>query len=111
MALWRTAAVCAALALALDALTTAAAPAADIDPDVRRVLARDLRFSTSDLNDLERDKVVKHSIDSQAPGEVAVAGGVRVNASKYAFIARVRDIERFKRIFGHTITLFEECKY
>ena len=21
------------------------------------------------------------------------------------------DIERFKRIFGHTITLFEECKY
>ena len=89
--------MCAALALALAELTTAGAPAPDIDPDVRRVLARDLRFSTTELNDLERDKIVKHSIDSQAPGEVAVAGGVRVHASKYAFIARVRDIERFKR--------------
>jgi len=74
-----------------------AAPANDMDPDVRRVLVNDLHFSTSDLNDLERGKLVKRSVDAPASGEVAVAGAERVNAPKAAFIDRVRDIERFKR--------------
>ncbi|HYM21907.1 MAG TPA: hypothetical protein VEU08_01805, partial [Vicinamibacterales bacterium] len=85
-----TAVLCAALA---------APPAAtfDVDPGVRVVLLSDLHFSTSDLNDLERGKLVKRSVDTPAYGEVAVAGAERIDAQKAAFIDRVRDIERFKR--------------
>ena len=72
-------------------------PASDILPDVRTVLARDLKFSAAELADLERGKVVKHGIETSAPGEVAVVGAVRVKASKAAFLDRVRDIVRFKR--------------
>jgi hypothetical protein len=80
--------------LALAAL--AQTPASDIHPDVRTVLLRDLKFSTAELADLERGEVVKHGIDSTAPGEIAVVGAVRVKASKAAFLERVRDIARFK---------------
>ena len=61
------------------------------------MLTRDLHFSASELNDLEHDKIVKHSVDASAAGEVAVAGAVRIAAAKSAFVDRVRDIERFKR--------------
>ncbi|HEV3141254.1 MAG TPA: hypothetical protein VGY57_12090 [Vicinamibacterales bacterium] len=82
-------ALCAAAAIAISA--------GDIDPDVSAVLSRDLHFSAAELADLERGKIVKHSIDAQAAGEVAVAGAVRIGAPKSAFVGRVRDIERFKR--------------
>jgi hypothetical protein len=75
----------------------AAAPGDDIDPAVRGVLTRNLGFSVNEVNDLARGQIVKHSIDDAAAGEVAVAGGVRVDAPKSAFIDRVRDIERFKQ--------------
>jgi len=74
-----------------------AAAAGDVDPAVRVALVNDLYFSSSDLNDLERGKLVKRSVDTPAYGEVAVAGAERIDAPKAAFIDRVRDIERFKR--------------
>lgn len=69
----------------------------DIDPAVRAVLVRYLRFVTGDFLDLRAGKVVRHSTDAPAPGEVAVAGAVRIRATKEAFLARARDIVAFKR--------------
>ncbi len=74
----------------------AVAQDSDIDLRVRAVLTRHLKFSTEDLEQLRRNRIVKHRIETQTPGEVAVVGAVRVNARKAAFFARVRDIARFK---------------
>jgi hypothetical protein len=85
------------LALACAGTILAAAdPNDDINHDVRAVLTRYLRFTTTELYDLHRGKIVKHSIDTDAPGELPVAGAVRVNVPKKAFLDRVRDIIRFK---------------
>jgi hypothetical protein len=75
----------------------AAAPNPDINPDVRAVLAHDLKFSNDDFAKLERNIVVGHGLDTSAPGEVALAGAVQVHATKAEFFARVRDIARFKQ--------------
>ncbi len=69
----------------------------DLDPRLRDVLVRDLAFSASDLTDLSHGKVVRHSVAARTAGEVAAVGAVRVNAPKAAFLARVRDITRFKQ--------------
>jgi hypothetical protein len=82
--------------LALSAGMLAAAQGSDIHLDVRAVLTRYLSFSTTELADLQRNKVARHGIDTRAPSEVAVVGAVKVNAPKAAFFARVRDIARFK---------------
>jgi hypothetical protein len=84
-------------AIVLSSAVLSAAPASEIDLTVRGVLTRHLRFGAVELVDLEHGKVVKHSIDTDAPGEVAVAGAVRVNVPKTRFLERLRDIERFKR--------------
>ena len=68
----------------------------EIDPAARGVLTRFLRFTAGDLADLQRGRVVKHSLDAKAPGEVAAAAGVRIGAPKTAFLAAARDIVRFK---------------
>jgi hypothetical protein len=68
-----------------------------MDPTIRGVLTRHLKFGVGELDELERGAIVKHSIDTTAPGEIAVAGGVRVNVSKDRFLARLRDIVRFKQ--------------
>ena len=68
----------------------------DIEPAVRAVLTTHLRFSDRELDDVRRGRVAKHGLPSRAPGEVAVAGAVRIGAPKAAFFARVRDIARFK---------------
>jgi hypothetical protein len=73
-----------------------AAAESDIDVAIRGVLTRYLRFTTSELADLQAGKVVKHGLDSTAAGEVGVVGAVRINASKMKFLTRVRDIARFK---------------
>jgi hypothetical protein len=82
---------------AIAAVAFAQAPVPGIAPDVRDVLTRQLRFSNADLADLQRGRIVKHGIDTSAPGEIAVVGAVRVNAPKVLFLDRVRDIVRFKR--------------
>jgi len=68
----------------------------DIDVAIRGVLTRYLRFTTSELTDLQAGKVVRHGLDSTAAGEVGVVGAVRINAPKAKFLTRVRDIARFK---------------
>ena len=68
-----------------------------IAPAVREVLSHDLKFTTVELAELERGKIVKHALDKTAPGEIAVAGGVRVNTTREKFLNRFRDIAQFKR--------------
>ena len=77
------------------ALVAAMGPA--MAPAVGAVLSRDLKFSTVELIDLERGRIVKHTLDKTSPGEVAVAGAVRVNATRETFLSRFRDITQFKR--------------
>jgi hypothetical protein len=83
--------------LVLGFAVLAAVPASDLDPEVRTVLARDLKFSPGEFADLQRGKTVRHTIDTSAPGEVAVAGAIRVDAPKAALLEGLRDIVRFKR--------------
>lgn len=84
--------------VALTCISAALLAAADSDIDVaiRGVLTRYLRFTTSELADLQAGKVVRHGLDSTAPGEVGVVGAVRINTPKTKFLTRVRDITRFK---------------
>ena len=79
------------------AIALAAATASGIAPVIREVLSQDLKFSASELADLERGKIVKRALDKTSPGEIAVAGAVRVNASREKFLNRFRDIAQFKR--------------
>jgi hypothetical protein len=83
------------LALVCTGLCAAAAQLASGGADVRAVLVRDLRFTAADLSDFQR-RVVRHSLPSTAPTELAVAGGVRIGVPKETFFARARDIVRFK---------------
>jgi len=85
-----------ALLFVLCAGSAAAMQTLDMEPDVRAVITQQLKFSASDLADLRRGQIVKHGLPSRAPGEIAVVGAVRVRAPKTAFLARVRDIARFK---------------
>lgn len=79
------------------AVDVAPAPASDLQPELRGLLSRELRFTPADLADLEKGKVVARRLGGSVPGEVAVAGAVRVNVDKEVFIERYRDIERFKK--------------
>ncbi|HMF99454.1 MAG TPA: hypothetical protein VKE96_34375 [Vicinamibacterales bacterium] len=71
-------------------------PAPDIDGGVRDVLMHALQFSASELNDMQRGRAVKHGLDAHAPGEFGVAGGIRIAATKAAFLDAARDIVTFK---------------
>jgi hypothetical protein len=84
-----------AMAIACCAIV-ATAQESGADHDVRTVLTTRLGFNNGELSELSRGQTVKHGLQSRAPGEIAVAGAVRIRASKSAFFARVRDIERFK---------------
>jgi hypothetical protein len=88
--------IAAAALVASVAVLRGAAQAPDLDPEIRAVLMRHLRFSTSELADLARDRVVRHNLDAKTPGEFGVAGGARIGAPKAAFFAAARDIVRFK---------------
>jgi hypothetical protein len=63
-------------------LAHAAGPSSDLQPDLRQLLVRDLRFSAGELAELERGRTAKHTLSATASGEVGVAGGVRVHATK-----------------------------
>lgn len=80
---------------ALAALALAAA-LAEVDPAVRGVLTRYLKFSAADVADLQRDRTVKHNLDARSPGEFGVAGATRIHALKADFLAAARDITHFK---------------
>jgi hypothetical protein len=83
---------------ALAATLVAANPSgSDLQPELRKLLVGDLKFSADDLSDLENGKIVKHALPATASGEVAAVGGVRIRASKDRFAAAYRDIVRFKK--------------
>jgi hypothetical protein len=75
---------------------TAPPETSDMDPAVRAVLARTLKFSAAELADMQRGKVARHNLDTKWPAEFGVAGGTRVRAPKSAFFDAARDIVRFK---------------
>jgi hypothetical protein len=79
------------------ALALVATTAPGIAPALREALSHDLKFSTVELAELERGKIVKHALEKTASGEIAVAGAVRVNATREKFLNRFRDIAQFKR--------------
>ena len=96
VSLWRSRTI-AALALAAAAIETIASPQTpELDAAVRGVLTRYLKFSNSELADLQRGRTIKHTLDSRSPGEFGVAGATRIRSSTAAFMAAARDITRFK---------------
>jgi hypothetical protein len=66
------------------------------DRAVRDVLTRSLQFSAGELLDMQRGRAVKHGIDARASGEFGVAGGIRIAATRRAFLDAARDIVTFK---------------
>jgi hypothetical protein len=86
------------LGVLLGAATLAAIePPSDLQPDLHRLLIGDLRFSAGEIGDLERGRIVKHTLPATSPGEVAAVGAVRIHAGKERFAAAYRDIVHFKR--------------
>jgi len=71
--------------------------ASDFQPELDAVLSRDLHFSRAELVELERGRIVKHTLPSAAPNEVGVAGAVVVHGSRDRLIAAYRDIVTFKK--------------
>jgi hypothetical protein len=69
---------------------------AALAPDISAVFTRFWRFSTSDLADLRKGRVVKHGLETSYPAEIAVAGAIRVTAAPTAFVDAVRNIVEFK---------------
>jgi hypothetical protein len=92
----RTLAAILATALAAASNASPKADTSDMDPAVRAVLVRNLKFSAAELGDMQRGKVACHNLDSKWLTEFGVAGGTRVRAPKSAFFAAARDIVRFK---------------
>ncbi len=85
------------LPLSLAVVALAAGPASDLQPELRALLTRDLKFSPSDLADLEKGQVVTRGLGATATGEIAAVGAVRVHSRRDAFVTRYRDITHFKR--------------
>ena len=91
IAFWRS------MVLPLAIVALAAGPSSGLQPQLRAHLSREFQFSSADLADLERGKIVKHGLDATAPGEIAAVGAVRVRAHKEEFVAQYRNITRLKR--------------
>jgi len=72
-------------------------PAPDLQPELDALLSHELHFSSTDLVELARGKVVAHALPPAAPDEVGVVGAVRVHGSRAKFIAAYRDILTFKK--------------
>src|SRR2546427_11119428 len=71
------------LALALGATVVASErTVSDLQPDLYALVVRDLRFSAGEIADLERGRIVKHTLPATGPGEVAAAGAVPPRGSK-----------------------------
>jgi len=70
---------------------------AALDPEISAVFSHFWRFSASELADLKKGRVVKHGIETPAPGEMAVVGAVRVVARQSALVDAVRNIIEFKK--------------
>ena len=81
----------------LAAFNAVATTDSDLQPELRALLSNALKFSPSELADLEKGKVVAHRLNATAEGEAGAVGAARVNARKEVFVDLYRDIVRFKR--------------
>ena len=79
------------------AIGAGAAPDSDLQPELRGLLSNSLKFSASELADLEKGNVVAHRLRATAEGEAGATGAVRIKRPKEAFIDLYRDIVQFKR--------------
>lgn len=84
-------------AVLLSAVALLAAPPPDIEAPVLDAMTRLLKFTPAEFADLDRGRIVRHALDANAPGEVAVVGAVRVNARKSGLLEQVRNIAEFKK--------------
>jgi hypothetical protein len=82
---------------AVGVLSAAGPPSSDFQPIFGTVLSHELGFSSTDVADLARGKIVKHTLPPRAPDEVAVAGAVRIRGSRARLISAYRDIVTFRR--------------
>ena len=78
-------------------LVASSQPVCDLQPEFAAVLSRDLLFSPADLLDLQRGKIVTHTLPPAAIEEVGIVGAVRVEGSRDRLIAAYRDILTFKK--------------
>jgi hypothetical protein len=72
-------------------------PSSDFQPGFEAVLSQDLGFSSAELADLQRGKVVKHILPPRVPEEVGVVGAVRIRGSRDRLMAAYQDIVTFRR--------------
>jgi hypothetical protein len=72
-------------------------PTLDFQPELLAVLARDLGFSTADLAELQRGRIVKRILPPKVPEEVGVVGAVRIRGSRDRLTAAYRDIVTFRK--------------
>jgi len=85
------------VAVALGTVLAAADRSSDLQPGLHQLLVRDLKFSDRDIEDLERGKIVRHTLPASGDTEVAAVGGVRIRSTKERFATAYRDIADFKR--------------
>jgi hypothetical protein len=78
-------------------ISSAGTPASDLQPELGALLTRDLHFSSADVSDLERGKIVKRTLTPVVAHEVGVAGAVRVHGARSHLVAAYRDIVTFKK--------------
>ena len=71
--------------------------AAQPDPSIERLLARNLGFLAGDLERLAGDAAVIRSLNTPVREELAHVGVVYLDARPEAFVDRFRDIEEFER--------------
>jgi hypothetical protein len=80
------------------AAAIAAAPSANqIKPSLRSLLAKQLKFSASDLSQLEHGDTLTHTLGASGPGEIAAVAATWIDASAAEFVAAFRDIVHFKQ--------------
>jgi len=85
----------AAAAVAIPAASSQ--PVSDFQPQLEAVLSGDMHFSSADLLDLTRGKIVARTLPPAAPEEVGVVGAIRVHGSRDQLVTAYRDIVTFKK--------------
>src|SRR3954468_11394492 len=88
---------CGTYAMLLAVLAAAQAPAHDLQPELRRFLSDAMRFTRSELADLQNGRVVVRGLEATSPAEVGVVGAVRVRTHRSRFVDQYRDIVQFKK--------------
>lgn len=79
------------------AILAGAPPGNHVEAGLRALLGSQFKFSPRDVDDLERGRVVTHTLGPSSAGEVAAVTATWVDASAAEFVDAFRDITQFKR--------------